>query len=199
MYKLSQAVVPLLSLLISSSAPACFSGCVEKAVATVGCAMFAPRLSFLSYTNFRLELTSIASNKPLGRSRPPFSSAPKLRLARHVRTPITHYSVSEADSRIYNLVDEGTQADIDAAADAFALRDALVPANEFDGMLTDNAAVISRVTPHGSSLTEPNCVARRSLCATNARRCNSYCRMCHMSGGGAASIAPRENVLASWA
>ncbi|KAJ3549001.1 hypothetical protein NMY22_g1043 [Coprinellus aureogranulatus] len=49
---------------------------------------------------------------------------------------------------------EGTQAELNAASDTIALRGALVPEAEYDGMLEDeDATILARVVPR-SSLTE---------------------------------------------
>ena len=85
-----------------------------------------------------------------------------------------------------HLVAEGTQADLDAAIDAIALRTALLPTEEFDGMLSDNTStVLSRVSPRGSSLTERQaCNTADALCVLSSSRCNTYCQRCHRSGSG---------------
>ncbi|KAJ2911677.1 hypothetical protein MD484_g8739, partial [Candolleomyces efflorescens] len=75
---------------------------------------------------------------------------------------------------------DGTHAEFESAADAIALRTALVPAGEFDGMLGENAsAVMSRVTPRDTglgSLERRACNSGSSLCVLSSSRCNTYCQ-----------------------
>ncbi|KAJ2921818.1 hypothetical protein H1R20_g15271, partial [Candolleomyces eurysporus] len=147
MFKLA-AVVPLISLFVSSamaagSATTCFSGCMEKAAATVGCAI----------TDHRCVQEAVG---------------------------VFESTVAECmENQACKTMAEGTQADFDGAAAAIALRTALVPAGEFDGMLGDNAsAVMSRVTPRdtGLGLERRACNTGSSLCVLSSSRCNTYCQ-----------------------
>ena len=86
-------------------------------------------------------------------------------------------------------VAEGSQAEFDSAADTVALRGALLPDAEYDGMLeNEDSTVLSRVAAR-SSLTERACNSADNLCVLSSSRCNTYCRRCHVAGSGCRDCA----------